>query len=208
MANLSDLEAGAVRYTLERDAIFDLVRLERFWRDQCEWDKLEASYTQDATVTVSWYQGSAAEFVRRSREMFNTGTLSKHLILPTYLRINGNRALIESYGQVQIRGRLEGVEYEMISHCRFLSRVLRTPTGWLLGSFDAIYIRDVVAAVNPWEHLPIAPEAVAKYRPSYRFLSHLLGSRYPINQELPGDDRPELTKALYSTAERWLERGQ
>jgi hypothetical protein len=204
MADMSGIDVGALREMVDRDAIFNLVRLERFWRDQCEWEKLEASYTEDGTVKVSWFEGSAREFVRRSREMHSTGTLSKHLIMPMHARIKGDRALAESYGQVQIRGRLEGVEYELINHVRFVSRVVRTASGWRLASFDCIYMRDVAMAVNPWERLPITPEAVARFRPSYRYLSLLLGARYPINQELPGDDRPERSKALYDSNERWF----
>jgi len=204
MADLSGLDITAIKTMLDRDAIFDLVRLERLWRDQCEWEKLDASYTDDGFVRVSWFEGSAHEFVRRSREMFNTGTLSKHLILPTLLRIEGDRALAESYGQVQIRGKLEGVEYDLVSHCRFLSRVARTRAGWRLGSFDAIYIRDNVTAVYPSERLPITADTVAKYRSSYRFISYLLGARYPVSQELPGDDRPDLVEKLYKEGEAWL----
>ncbi|MBF6568942.1 MAG: nuclear transport factor 2 family protein [Candidatus Binataceae bacterium] len=203
-----DTAQDTLREMLDRDAIFNLVRLERFWRDQREWDRLEASYTDDGIVRVSWFEGTAREFVKRSRDMHQSGTRSKHLILPTYARINGDRALAESYGQVQIRASLEGVEYDLTSHCRFLSRVRRSGTEWRFATFEAIYIRDTIAPVNPWERLKIDAQKASKLRESYRFLSYSLSAGgYTVNQELPGDDRPDLLKPLYQAADRWLATG-
>lgn len=41
-------------------------------------------------------------------------------------------------------------------------------------------------------------------RPSYRIAAYLFGERgYSVNQELPGDDRPEQVAALYRDAFEW-----
>jgi hypothetical protein len=203
-----DTDQNTLREMIDRDAIFNLVRLERFWRDQREWDRLEASYTDDGFVRVSWFEGTAREFVKRSRDMHQGGTRSKHLILPTYARINGDRALAESYGQVQIRARLEGIEYDLTSHCRFLSRVRRSGAEWRFATFEAIYIRDTITPVNPWEQLKIDAQKALKLREAYRFLSYSLSAAgYTINQDLPGDDRPDILTPFYQANERWLETG-
>jgi hypothetical protein len=207
MSEITAPDQSAIREMLDRDSIFNLVRLERFWRDQCEWDKLEASFTEDGVVRVSWFEGSAHDFAEGSRGMRHSGTLTKHLILPTHLRLNGNRALAESYGQVHLCDKLDGIEYELICHCRFLSRVVRTTQGWRLATLECIYIRDVMSAIKPWETLVIDPDRLAKQRHAYRFLSYVLSARYKINQVLPGDDRPDILEKLYKAASDWLETG-
>lgn len=209
MSDLSSSDQKALREVLDRDAIFDLVRLERFWRDQCEWDRLLAAYTEPSLVRVSWFEGSARDFVEGSRKMHQRGGHSRHVILPTYLRIEGDRALAESVGQVHIRGKLDGVEYDLIAYCRFLSRVVRTAAGWRFATFEAIYDHDTIAPVNPSERLAIDAKQLATMRPAYKLLSYTLAaSGYTVNPDLPGDDRPETVKPLYEAAERWLKTGK
>ncbi len=199
----------ALSQLIDREAIFDLVRLERFWRDRGEWDKLLAAYVEPSLVRVSWFSGGAREFVEGSRRMHERGGHSRHLILPTSLRIEGDRALAESVGQVHIRGKLEGVAYDLIAHCRFLSRLVRTKDGWRFATFEAIYDHDVIAPVNPGERLAIDAKKLEGLRPAYRFLSCTLAAGgYKVDQELPGDDRPDLLKPLYEAAERWLKTGK
>jgi|SRR5579884_3007063 hypothetical protein len=194
---------------LDREAIFDLVRMERFWRDRGEWDKLLGAYAEPSLVRVSWFSGSARDFVEGSRRMHQRGGHSRHVILPTALRIEGDRALSESVGQVHIRGRLEGVAYDLIAYCRFLSRLVRTAEGWRFATFEAIYDHDTIAPVNPGERLAIDPARLEGLRPAYRFLSYTLAAGgYQVDPELPGDDRPDLLKPLYEAAERWLKTGR
>lgn len=123
----------------DRQAIFDLVRMERFWRDQAQWEKLAASYTEDSLVRVTWFEGTGREFVEASKVMYERGSRGKHLIFPTHVRIHGDRALIESPAQIHNRFNWDGVELDMMQYCRFFSRLRRTATGWLLASFEGIY---------------------------------------------------------------------
>ncbi len=205
----ASVDQKALRAVLDRDAIFDLVRLERFWRDRGEWDRLLASYTDPSLVRVSWFAGTARELVEGSRKMHERGGHRRHVILPTYLRIEGDRALAESVGQVHIRGKLEGIGYDLIAYCRFLSRVVRTREGWRFATFEAIYDHDVIAPVNPSDRLAIDPNQLAGLRASYRFLSYTLAlGGYQVDPDLPGDDRPEPLQQLYQAADRWLKTGK
>jgi len=52
-------------------AIFELVRLERFARDQGDWRRLVDSYWQDATITVTWFKGGPADFAEESRKLYD-----------------------------------------------------------------------------------------------------------------------------------------
>ncbi|HLG89764.1 MAG TPA: nuclear transport factor 2 family protein [Alphaproteobacteria bacterium] len=194
-----------LQWLLDREEIFDLVRSERFARDQGEFDRLAALYTPDSRVRVSWFTGTGKAFADASRAVLASGLISKHLVVPMKVEISGNRALVESYGQVQSRDTVGGALTDLVAHCRFYSRVRRTAQGWRLASFDCIYQRDELKAVNPAQALPIDWTRLAELRPSYCFLIAIAEARgYRIDHELPGDDRPDLVAALYREGAAWL----
>ena len=192
---------------LDKLAIIELVRLERFWRDQGDWDRLAGAYTDDSYVRTTWFEGTGKEFAEASREMAEErGRASKHLITPTVVRINGDRALVESLGEIHNRSDLDGVEVDTIQYCRFFSRVVRTPDGWRLASFEGIYQKDVMLPVHPGDHVPLARDELDQLRAPYRIWAYMLSRRgYQINQDdIVADDRPDLLAEFYADAERWL----
>lgn len=193
---------------LDKEAIFDVIRLERFWRDQKEWDQLLDCFTEDATVCTTWYDGSAKGFVEASIDMAKRGTGAKHLIFPTYVKINGDRAIAESMGEIHIRTSVDGVEADLNQYCRFFSRLRRTDAGWKLASFEGIYQRDTLKPVNSSQALPVDWDAIAKLRPTYRFLNYVLSQGgWEIPDTRIADDRPDLVQAFYRAAEEWLADG-
>ena len=200
---------GKLQWLFDREEIFDLVRLERFARDQGDFDRLADLYMPDSRVRVSWFTGTGRAFAEASRAVLASGLVSKHLIVPIKVEIAGERAIVESYGQVQSRDMVGGVLTDLVAHCRFYSRVARTAKGWKLASFDCIYQRDELRAVNPTQALPIDWARLGKLRPSYGFLIAIAESRgYTIDHELPGDDRQDLVAALYREGADWLWAGK
>jgi SnoaL-like domain len=100
------------------------------------WDRLAACYTDDSLVRTTWFHGTGREFADASRDMLERGRHSLHLITPTHVRVNGDRALVESLGEIHNRSSIEGVEVDTTMYCRFFSRVRRTDEGWRLVGFD------------------------------------------------------------------------
>jgi SnoaL-like domain len=189
----------------DRRAIADLVRMERFHRDRRHWDELADDYIEDSHVRTTWFDGTGREFAAASRDMARRGRESVHLITPTDIRINGDRALSESHAQIHNRSVVHDVEVDMVQYCRFFSRVVRTPDGWRLASFDGIYHKDTIVPVNPGDTVPIDWEALRGLRPSYRIWAYAIGLKgYEIGQDELGDDRPDLLEPFYAAAERWL----
>jgi len=70
------VDEGLLQSCLDREAIFELVRLERFWRDQGEWDRLAEAYVDDSWVRTTWFEGAGREFAEASRVMAERGTRS------------------------------------------------------------------------------------------------------------------------------------
>ena len=52
---------------LDRTEIFDLVRTERFYRDQRDWKGLVGSYIKNSPVRTTWFDGTIEGFAEASR---------------------------------------------------------------------------------------------------------------------------------------------
>lgn len=192
-------------------AIIELIGLERLWRDTGEWDRVADCFTEDAVIRTTWFEGNAREFALRSKEMAENGRHSKHPITPIYVRIVGDRALVESRAQIQNRSQLDGVLVDMTQYVRFFSRALRTVDGWRLGSFEGIYEKGTIAPVNPDDHLPFdwAEVEASTTRTSYQLWAWSMSRRgYTILDDRIGDDRPDEVRAFYASEEQWLLHGQ
>lgn len=188
-------------------AIIELVGLERYWRDTGEWDAVAECFTEDAVITTTWFQGNAREFALRSKEMAEHGRHSKHPIHPIYVRINGDRALVESRAEIQNRDVLNGVEVDTTQYVRFFSRVERTAVGWRLASFEGIYEKGTIAPVNPNEQVPIDWSEIenSTQRSSYRLWYWSMTRRgYSVPHDRIGDDDRERLRAFYAAEEAWL----
>jgi hypothetical protein len=199
--------ADGLALALDKLQIFELVRLERLWRDLGEWDKLAGAYTEDAVIRTSWFHGNARDFAEGSKTMANRGRHSKHPIWPVYARINGDRALVESRSQIQNRSEIDGVAVDTVQYVRFVSRVRRTRAGWLLVTFEGIYEKGTIAPVNPRDAVPIdwAEVTAATPRTSYQLHAWAIARRgYSVPDDLLGDDAPQQLAEFYAAEEAWL----
>jgi hypothetical protein len=190
---------------VDEQAIFRLVRSERFARDQGDWEELASHFIEDSCVRVTWFAGTGKAFADMSRDMAVKGRHSKHPIWPIAARVVGDRGLVESYSEIQNRSVIDDVEVDMTQYCRFFSQVVRTESGWKLKSFEAIYQKDCIAAANPAEEVPIDWEEVRKFRASYRIWAWAMIKRgYSVPGDLLGDDRPDLVAEFYGKMKEWL----
>jgi hypothetical protein len=202
--------SGDLGLALDKLQIFELVRLERLWRDLGEWDKVAEAYTADAIIRTSWFHGNARDFAAGSKEMADRGRHSKHPIWPVYARVHGDRALVESRAEIQNRSEIDGVAVDTTQYVRFCSRVQRTPEGWRLASFEGIYEKGTIAPVNPADAVPIdwAKVAASTPRTSYQLHAWAITRRgYPVGDDLLGDDRPDQVREFYAAENRWLLAG-
>ena len=92
----------------------------------------------------------------------------------------------------------------MSSHTRLLLRAERRESVWRLFGFDAVYLRDEITPVILGQIVTVDPEEVRAFRPSYRLLSYCLTSGgFPVPNDLPGVDRPDLVDALVREIYGW-----
>ncbi len=194
---------------LDRAEIFYLIRFESLCRDITDWDGLVGSYVPGSPVRTTWFDGTIEEFAEASKAKMAAGGGAKHRVFPAKLHQKGDRAICESPADISERLTFEGVEFDVMAHVRFHSRVVLTDIGWRLNSFEGIYESDSVLPVNPADTLPIDWNIVNAMRPSYRFLGFCQAYRnYDVSQELLGDDRPDLLEAFYAAERKWVDTGE
>jgi hypothetical protein len=204
------VDGQRLAWMADRMEIETLIRRERYLRDHSRYDELAECYAKDSRVKTTWFEGTGRAFAQASKEMAEQrGRQSRHLITPADIRINGDRALVDSYGEIHNRDVIDGVECDMLQYCRFFSRVVRTPEGWRLASFDGIYGKDAIWPVDPAQELPFRYGALTGGRPSYRVWAYTLSLKgYEIGPDELGDDRPDLLEPFYAAADAWLAEGE
>lgn len=185
-------------------AITQLVVRERESRDLCIWNRMADCFFEDSLVDISWFKGTGKEFVVASKGMYERGMRAKHRLGPVLVTRNGDRAVATLSGIIDIPQSINGVELTLSSHALFLYRVEKRSGEWGLMSFGAIYRRDELIPVTPGQSFNIATEELAGYRPSYRNLSWSLAQTgYAVNNDLPGEDRPETVAAIMQEIFSW-----
>jgi hypothetical protein len=185
-------------------AITQLVLAERECRDMGRWDRMKACFHPDAVVRISWFEGNGHDFVDGSRDMARRGVMAKHRLGPVSVRVAGTRAVATLAAIIDIPAMLEGVAIQLSSHARLFYRAEFRDGAWGLSSFEVFYMRDELKAQIPSETVPVKAADVAGYRPSYRFLSHVLAAGgYTVRDDLAGEDRPESVAALCAEIYGW-----
>lgn len=186
--------------------LFTLARRERLARDVNDWDGLQAVYWPGSRVRVTWFDGPIEEFVAASRASVHPGRVRGfHTIDPVRAELAGDRALVESRGQVLLRPLVEGVECDLVSWCRFVSGFERRDREWRMSFFDNIYVKDLITPTVPGEVPQLDADLLGRSRASYRWLSYTNERRgIPVPTDLPGDDRDDLVDAFWAEARAWL----
>jgi hypothetical protein len=188
------------------EQITQTILYERQGRDRGRWDQMRAAFWPEATVALSWFSGSAAEFVTGSQRMSATGDRALHRLTPPIVHVQGQRAVAEVSAAVELRVTLQGVMADLISYTRLNYRLEQRQGRWGVLSLDAIYERDTLTPVLPGTTLVVNAQETAALRPSYALLAYYLGSRgYQVRQDLLGDDRPTEVQAFYDGSLQWLQ---
>jgi len=191
---------------LDREELFDLVRRERFARDQRLFDVMRDCFHDDAYIRTTWYEGHGGEaYVAATKKWMERTGNSKHWVFPAYARIHGDRATVESPAKIFNRTTVAGVEVDFHAYCRFFSRAVRDEGRWKLMSFELLMERDELRPVHAGRPLPLDPAQLAGLRPSYRFLTWIQSTRgVTVSQDLLGDDRPAELDAFHKRETAWL----
>ncbi|WP_336697654.1 nuclear transport factor 2 family protein [Curtobacterium sp. USHLN213] len=186
--------------------ISQLVLRERQGRDRGLWDRMRDAWEPDGRVRISWFDGSARDFVAGSIAMAAGGTAATHRMSPPVVDLLGDRAIVAAPAVIEVRAGLGGAEVDLASRVRLLYRARRTGTGWRLAAMTCVYESDTVTPTVPGTVPDLSSVAVDDRRPSYRWLATVLGaSGHRIADDLPGTDRPGSVEAVEAAEQDWLD---
>ncbi len=184
--------------------ISQLVLSERDSRDRGQWDTMRDCFHPDSMVKISWFNGSGPEFVAGSIDMAERGVFAKHRLSPVLVTLAGDRAVASLGVTIDIPKVIDGVDLILSAHGRLIYRAERRDEVWRIFSLDCIYVRDELMPSILGTTVTIDPAEVEGFRSSYRNLAYcLMKTGYEVDQNLPGDDRPETVEKLMSAINRW-----
>jgi len=190
--------------------LFDLVRRERFTRDQRRFAEMAACFHPGAWVRTTWYDGVGGQaYVDGTRSLLGdapAGPYSgKHWVFPALARVSGDRATVESPAKIFLRDLVGGVEADIHVYCRFFSRAVRQDGRWRLLTFHVLFEWDELRPVVPSQVPELDQELLATLRPSYRYLGYLQTRRgVRLDPDLLGDDRWAELVAFHEREDAWL----
>ncbi|WP_455925396.1 nuclear transport factor 2 family protein [Pseudomonas putida] len=186
-------------YLDDRQQITDLIT---GWihRDLGQWEQLADLAHPDATIEITWYEGSFSGFVEGSRRMGQSALRTKHLIGTPVVRINGDKAVVET-NAVIVAEHL-GLNLGCSVHNRFYDLVEKRDGRWKLLKRQSVY--DMGGFTFPQGIVDIDQATLVRYPREYAPLAYLLDKGgFPLNRVFAtrGD---ALEQQMRAEADTWL----
>ena len=190
----------------DKQACAELIQAWGLARDQGRWSELLSTFAPEGEIAVSWFRGPFVEFVERCRQSFAAGIRSKHLIWPSTVRTNGDRAVAETNIAILVRQSIDGILVDLTSYGRFFDRLERRDR-WVMVERAAIYEQDRLDPVEPSQAFSAMMQAadVAKFPAAYRYMAfRVLAAGRSLASPIYCDGSAE-TGELYGRYAAWLE---
>lgn len=199
-----DDSAAALRTLLDRAAITQVVQDWGLARDTGRWEQLLSFHTREATVQTTWFVGSAAEFVARSRQAAEGGARVQHFIGAATIELRGERAVAETRMVLQLRAAVHGVEVDVTCHGHFHDLFVRDAGNWRIQQRVPIYEKDRLDPLVPGQVLRLDEERLSALPEGCRHLTYVqsLGGAQ-ITPELPVPGSSALER-LHAQGRAWL----
>jgi hypothetical protein len=188
----------------DRLAIRELLENWVVWRDAGDWDRFAGVWHEDGRMMATWFQGTAAEFIRVSREGFARGVRILHFLGGTSIDLAGDRAIAQTKMTISQRASVDGVPCDVVCTGRFYDFIERRAGRWGLVLRQPIYEKDRLDPVDPAAKLALDASLLAQFPEGYRHLAYLqtrIG--YAVKRDMPGLTGAEV-EALYARGRRWL----
>lgn len=192
------------------EKIVSLVNWERQTRVRYLFSDLKNCYFDDATVTTSWSQGAAKNYINGSE---GRKPDTEHPILNRtgnpIVHQNGKRAYVELPSTTTRWIKVNGKEAVLVSYMRLIYSVeCRDGEEWKISDMCAINEGDTLNPVAAGEDLQIDHEELNQFRHAYRNLAYVRKlNGIHMSDDLLGIDRPEEVAKLYEKKDAWLNEG-
>jgi hypothetical protein len=191
----------------DRDAIRDLVENWVVWRDAGDWERFRTVWADEGRMMATWFQGSADEFIRVSREGFERGVRILHFLGGTSVDLAAPRAIAQTKMTITQRATVHDVECDVVCTGRFYDFLEKRNGDWKLVLRQPIYEQDQIRPIDPSASLSLDRERLESFPIGYRHLAYVqTGIGYDVRPDMPGLVGPEVER-LYERGATWLAGG-
>jgi hypothetical protein len=175
------------------------------WRDAGDWDRFGTVWHEDAVMMATWFQGSADEFVRVSREGFEKGVRILHFLGGTSMDIVGEHSICQTKMTITQRALVDSVLCDVVCTGRFYDFFERRDGRWAIVLRQPIYERDRLDCVAPGTTVQLDERILSSYPEGYRHLAYMQEQAgYKVKKDMPGLTGPEVEE-LYRRGREWLD---
>jgi hypothetical protein len=186
-------------------AIRDLLENWVVWRDAGDWERFRTVWHEDGRMMATWFQGSADEFIRVSREGFDRGVRILHFLGGTAIDVRGERAIAQTKMTISQRAAVHDVVCDVVCTGRFYDFLERRRDTWKIVLRQPIYERDRLDVVDPAAALVLDEALLARFPEGYRHLAYLQTQiGFSVKFDMPGLTGPEVEE-LYARGAGWLD---
>jgi hypothetical protein len=190
---------------LERLAIREVVDNWVVWRDAGDWERFRTVWHADGRMMATWFQGSAEEFIKVSREGFDRGVNILHFLGGNSIDIAGHRAVSQTKMTIAQRARVHDVLVDVVCTGRFCDFFEKRAGRWGIVLRQPIYEKDRMDPVDPAARLTLDAALLARFPEGYRHLAYLQTQiGFKVKTDMPGLKGPEV-EALNARARAWLD---
>ena len=188
----------------ERLAIRELIENWVLWRDAGDWERFRTVWHDDGRMMATWFQGTADEFIRVTKEGWDRGVSILHFLGGSSIEVAGKRAVAQTKTTISQRGDIDAVACDVVCTGRFYDFLEKRVERWGVVLRQPIYEKDRVDPIDPGAHLSLDRALLERFPAGYRHLAYLQTKiGYKVKTDMPGLRGSEV-EALYERGRQWL----
>jgi hypothetical protein len=190
----------------EKLAIREVLENWVVWRDSGDWERFRTVWAEEGWMMATWFQGSAADFIKVSVEGWNKGVSILHFLGGMSIEVEGNRAIAQTKMTISQRAKVDEHPVDVVCTGRFYDFFEKRDGRWAIVLRQPIYEKDRMDAIDPDPANPLLLDRalLEQFPEGYRHLAYLqtrIG--YKVKKDMPGLKGAEV-EALYARGPKWL----
>ena len=191
----------------ERLAIREVIENWAVWRDAGDWERFRSVWHDDGRMMATWFQGTADEFIRVTKEGWDKGVSILHFLGGSSIDVAGHRAIAQTRMTISQRADVDGVRCDVVCTGRFCDFLEKREGRWGVVLRQPIYEKDRLDPVDPSAKLVLDRELLERFPEGYRHLAYLQTKiGFEVKPDMPGLKGPAV-QALYARGASWLAGG-
>jgi hypothetical protein len=188
----------------EKALIRELIENWAVWRDAGDWQRFRTCWHDDGRMMATWFQGSADDFIRVSREGWDKGVSILHFLGGQSVDLAGHRAVSQTKMTISQRATVHDALVDVVCTGRFYDFLEKRQGRWGVVLRQPIYEKDRMDPVDPAKTVSLDPDLLARFPEGYRHLAYLQTQiGYEVKRDMPSLKGPEV-EALYARGAAWL----